>query len=261
MWTRQLLKENGKIAFQRNYWTCVLVCVVSSALGNLVANFSGNPRASVRVEDLESFYEDFSAEAFLSYFDPRILLVGLLAVLLGFVLSLCFAIFVTNVLTVGTNRYFLENREHRVDFAQVFYGFREGRYLSNVWIMFLRVLYVWGWSLLFVIPGIVKAYSYMMVPYILAENTYLDRRRVFELSSEMMRGHKWEAFKLEVSFFGWFFLSAVTSGLVGIFYVNPYWSATFAEFYSAVKAEARMKGLYTSDELPGVFIQTDSTTF
>ena len=261
MWTRQLLKENGKIAFQRNYWTCVLVCVVSSALGGVATNFIGNSNDSMSVEDVESLYDNLNVETFLQYFDPQTLILGLLAALLGLVLSLCFAIFVTNVLTVGTNRYFLENREHKADFAQIFYGFREGRYLSNVGIMFLRVLYVWGWSLLFVIPGIVKAYSYMMVPYILAENTYLDRRRVFELSSEMMRGHKWEAFKLEFSFFGWMFLSAVTSGIVGIFYVNPYWSATFAEFYSAVKAEAKMKGLYTSDELPGVSIESESVTF
>lgn len=261
MWTRQLLKENGKIAFQRNYLTCVLVCLVSSVLGSLATNFMGNPNVSMMVEDLESFYEDFSMEALFSYFDPKILMIGLLAALLGFVISLCFSIFVSNVLAVGSNRYFLENREHKVDFTQVFYGFREGRYLTNVWVLFLRVLYIWGWSLLFVIPGIVKAYSYMMVPYILAENTYLDRRRVFDLSREMMRGHKWEAFKLELSFYGWFLLSMITSGLVGIFYVNPYWSATFAEFYSAIKAEAKMKGLYTSDELPGVSIQAESTIF
>ena len=252
MWTRQLLKENAKIAFRRNYLTCVLVCVVSSVLGSLATTFLGNSDATMTVEDLEILYDADRMELFLSQIDPKILLIGLVAAVLGFVISLCFSIFVSNVLSVGSNRYFLENREHKVDFAQVFYGFREGRYMTNVRVLFLRVLYIWGWSLLFVIPGVVKAYSYMLVPYILAENTYLDRRRVFELSREMMRGHKWEAFKLELSFYGWFLLSMATSGLVGIFYVNPYWSATFAEFYSAIKAEAKMKGLYTSDELPGV---------
>lgn len=261
MWTRKLLKENGKIAFQRNYLTCVLVCVVSGFLGSFVTTFLNQPDTTVTVEDLEIFYDVEKMEAFLSQIDLNILMIGLMAAILGFVISLCFSIFVTNVLVVGNNRYFLENREHKAEFTQVFYGFREGRYLNNVWILFLRIVYIWGWSLLFVIPGIVKTYSYMMVPYILAENTYLDRRRVFELSRDMMQGHKWEAFKLELSFFGWFLVSSITGGAVGIFYVNPYWSATFAEFYSAIKAEAKMKGLYTSDELPGVSIQTESTIF
>jgi uncharacterized membrane protein len=67
----------------------------------------------------------------------------------------------------------------------------------------------------------------------------------------MMRGHKWEAFVLDLSFIGWQILSAISGGLIGMFYVAPYISATHAELYSAIKEEAKMKGLITNEELPG----------
>ena len=77
-----------------------------------------------------------------------------------------------------------------------------------------------------------------------------------ELSQQMMDGHKMEAFVLELSFFGWFLLSALTCGLVGIFYVNPYLDATFAEFYVAIRTESIGKGLVAEGELPGYSAQT-----
>ena len=120
--------------------------------------------------------------------------------------------------------------------------------------MFLRTLYIFGWSLLFLIPGIVKSYSYMLVPYIMAENPTLDHKRVFQLSREMMNGHKMEAFVLQWSFFGWILLSVFTTGILNILYVNPYMQATYAEFYSAVKAEARMRGIVQTGELPTMLV-------
>ena len=61
-----------------------------------------------------------------------------------------------------------------------------------------------------------------------------------------------EAFELSLSFIGWIFLGALSGGLVNIFYTQPYINATFAEFYSAIKAEAKMKGVFADSELPGV---------
>ena len=109
--------------------------------------------------------------------------------------------------------------------------------------MFFRDLFILLWTLLLIVPGIIKSYSYRLVPYILSENPHMDRKRALELSQQMMDGHKMEAFVLELSFFGWFLLSALTCGLVGIFYVNPYLDATFAEFYVAIRTESIGKGL------------------
>ena len=248
MWTRQLLKENGKIAFRRNYWTCVLVCLISAFLGGGIA--SSGMQYNVSEEDATYTAESFAE--FVNSIPPIAWLILAAVLMVSFVIGICVSILVSNVILVGSSRYFLENREHKTGVSQLFYGFQNGRYSRTVWVMFLRSLYVFGWSLLFLIPGIIKSYSYMMVPYIMAENTYLDKERVFQLSSKMMEGHKMEAFVLECSFIGWFLLAAFSGGILNILYVNPYLHATFAEFYSAVKAEAQMKGIIQEGELPGV---------
>ena len=249
MWTRALLKQNAKEAFKRNYWMCVTVSFVSLILmGGF--SFGGGNTLSL-TEENQNF--DYSAEAlveFLNQVPPYFWTIFWTAIVVGLVVGSCFSILFTNLVEVGCNRYFLENREHKTGMGQLFFSFQGGRYGATVWVMFLRNLYIFGWSLLLLIPGIVKSYSYMLVPYIMAENPTLDHKRVFQLSREMMDGHKMEAFVLGWSFFGWELLSVFTYGILNIFYVNPYMQATYVEFYSAVKAEARMKGIVQAEELP-----------
>ena len=253
MWTRALLKQNAKTAFKRNYWMCVAVSFVSLIL---TGGFSfGSSNTVSLTEEHQDF--DYSAEALLEFLDqvpPYFWTIFLAALVVGLVVGIGISILFTNLVQVGCNRYFLENREHKTGMGQLFYSFQGGRYGATVWVMFLRFLYILGWSFLFIIPGIVKSYSYMLVPYILAENPTLDHKRVFQLSREMMNGHKMEAFVLGWSFFGWIFLSVFTSGILNILYVNPYMQATYAEFYSAVKAEARMKGIVQAGELPTMLV-------
>lgn len=253
MWTRQLLKENAKIAFKRNYWLCVAVSAITMFLmGGGIGINAGNTNVQQETESI--LKGEQSIQHLIEQIPPGIFLALGAAVLFGLVLGICILILVSNVAQVGCNRYFIENREHKTNIGQVFYGFQGGRYTSIVWIMFLKGLYIFLWSLLFWIPGIIKTYSYLMVPYIVAENSDLDKSRVFKISRQMMRGHKWEAFVLELSFIGWNILGAMTGGIVNLLYVNPYIHATYAEFYSALKAEALQKGIATSEELPGVII-------
>ena len=91
------------------------------------------------------------------------------------------------------------------------------------------------WSVLLVIPGIIKSYEYRMVPYLLAEHPEMKRRELFQKSKEMMYGQKWNAFLLDWSFFFWDYLSILTFGLAGIFFVYPYEHATNAELYLQLK--------------------------
>ena len=84
----------------------------------------------------------------------------------------------------------------------------------------------------------------------------MNRKRALELSQQMMDVHMMVALVLVQAFFGWFLLSALTCGLVGIFYVNPYLDATFAEFYVAIRTESIGKGLVAEGELPGYSAQT-----
>ncbi len=251
MWTRQLLKENAKVAFRRNYWLCVAVSTIAMFLmgGGVGLNFNN----TTTVQETESIWNTPEAVSELLWQIPSgFLVVFGMAVLLGVIIGICALTFICNVAQIGCNRYFIENREHKTDVVQVFYGFQGGRYLGVVWTMFLKELYIFLWSLLFVIPGLVKGFAYMMVPYILAENSNIDRKRAFALSENMMYGHKWEAFVLGLSFIGWNLLGALTGGILNVFYVNPYRHATYAEFYSALKAEALQKGIATTADFPGV---------
>ena len=104
--------------------------------------------------------------------------------------------------------------------------------------MLLTDVYVILWSLLFIIPGIIKGYAYMMVPYILAENPSLDANEAITISRRMMDGNKWKAFVFDLSFILWDIASVITLGVLGIFYVGPYKFASKAELYYAIKAQA-----------------------
>ena len=81
------------------------------------------------------------------------------------------------------------------------------------------------------IPWIMKTYEYWMIPYILADNPNMSTKEAFALTKKMMTGHKWECFVLNLSFFGWVFLSLCTCGILSIFYVEPYKAYTMAGFY------------------------------
>lgn len=91
---------------------------------------------------------------------------------------------------------------------------------------------------MFVIPGIVKAYEYRMIPYILAENPQMSYKDAFAESKRMMTGNKWKAFVLDWSFILWDILAIFTCGILMIFYVRPYQELTNAEFYHALKENA-----------------------
>ena len=91
------------------------------------------------------------------------------------------------------------------------------------------------WSLLFIIPGIVKAYEYRMIPYLLAENPEMSKEEAFAISKQMMSGQKWRTFVLDLSFFGWILLSGFTCGILAIFYVNPYVFSTQSALYERLR--------------------------
>lgn len=255
MWTRGLLKNNARVAFQRNYVSCLLVSLITMILGGGMVSYSvgvnyGNEQKAMQFQSYEEMYEYISN--LISQIPPYMIRIFLISFAVAMVFAYAVAILVSNVVTVGCNRFFLENREHKTEIVKMFYGFSNGRYSKSVVTMFLRSLYVFLWSILFLIPGIIKSYAYMLVPYILAENPDLDNKRVFALSEEMMRGHKWEAFVLGFSFIGWNLISVISGGIVGTFYVAPYINATYAEYYTALKAEAKAKGLFAPYELPGM---------
>ncbi len=104
-----------------------------------------------------------------------------------------------------------------------------------LWLQILTAFFTFLWSLLFVIPGIIKAYSYSMAQYVLAEHPEKTAREALNESKRIMEGHKMELFVLHLSFFWWHLLGAITFGIAYI-YVTPYMSCTVANFYNAIKA-------------------------
>ena len=109
-------------------------------------------------------------------------------------------------------------------------------YLHKVWGYLLMYIFIILWSLLFIIPGIVKAFSYAMTPYILEENPELSANDAIDRSRAMMKGHKFDLFYLYLSFIGWAILCVLTLG-IGFLWLTPYMSTATAAFYEDVKSQ------------------------
>ena len=105
----------------------------------------------------------------------------------------------------------------------------------------LASVFICLWSILLVVPGIIKALSYSMSFYILAENPDMDAMEALEESKKIMEGHKWEFFVLLLSFILWDILGCITWGLAYI-YVAPYKNATIADYYNKIKNEVCVEG-------------------
>ena len=231
MWNRAELKMRGNMAFKKNYVSAVVVALLMGIFGTA----SGESSAR-RVSENSDIYSG-------NLFNVGMiteLLAGIATVVILIVLVA--KVFVGNLLKMGGYRFFILNQTAQPGIGTLLDGFRSGHYVNIVLTMFLRDLFTTLWSLLLVVPGIVKHYEYLMVPYIIAENPAMDYKEAFQISKQMMDGEKMEAFIMDLSFLGWYLLSAVTCGLLAIFYVNPYVQASFAEMYTFNKQKAYQDG-------------------
>ena len=125
-----------------------------------------------------------------------------------------------------------------VSVGNIFYGFED--LWTAIKAQFFMNLFIWLWSLLLIIPGIIKAYAYSMTLFILAENKGMPVLEAITLSRKMMNGHKMDLFLLCLSFIGWIILVVITFGIAGI-WVYPYFYATFSNFYLSVKEDYMSK--------------------
>lgn len=176
----------------------------------------------------EDDVEDFFAAA--SVFLVIFVLVFIVIFLIVLAVSYVYSAFIANPFDVGAKRFYLKSLREKSEVKEVAYAF-DNSYKNVSKIMFFRMLYTGLWSLLFVIPGIVKAYEYQMIPYLLAENPDLTKEQAFTISKQMMDGNKWKAFVLDLSFIGWDLLASFTMGILSIFYVDPYRNLTLAALY------------------------------
>ena len=149
------------------------------------------------------------------------------------IIGALFSIFVTNAITVGVNNYFIKNTDSKPSFKDAFSGFKV-KYGRNIGTLLLVGIKTFLWTLLFIVPGIIKSYEYSIIPYILADDPEISSKDAFKKAKQMMKGNKWRLFKLEFSFIGWFVLCVLTLG-IGTFFLIPYISAANAEFYVELK--------------------------
>jgi len=235
MATRAELKGRAKEGLRNYYWMAFLACLITGILGgsafqkgSSASNYVRNKgAASGRGTGLLPNFNGVSPELILS-------LTAILGtvILMMWVAALLWSTFVGNVVRVGCCRYFVESQERQqsAGIDRLFSCFKRGSYLNVVMVMFMKGLLEFLWSLLLIIPGIIKSYEYYLVPYLLADKPDLDYRDALRTSTEMMDGNKWRVFVLELSFLGWDLLGLLLCAVGGMF-VAPYKSATYAEFY------------------------------
>lgn len=225
MWTRAELKSNAMKFFKYNYWKMVLVAFILSMVGG-----GGGFSFNYSTDNSDPFGINSMSPAEALSFSMLLLLGVIVALVIGFALSA----FLFNPIIVGVRRFFVVSHYQKAELNELGFGFSHC-YLNVAKTMFLMQLYIFLWSMLLVIPGIIKGYEYRMIPYILAENPGIDSKDAFAMSKQMMDGNKWNAFVLDLSFLGWIILSIFTCGILAIFYVNPYICMTSAELYVALK--------------------------
>ena len=276
MWTRAIIKQEAKNSLRRfGYWMPLLITFLtgiitggmstggtttSSLTTEYTTEYSGDLTPTGFITFMDEFFGDFFYEigaAFENFFsNPLIALTTIFVIALAFTVGLVIAFgwsaFVSGPVIVGKNRYFMEHRAFGSRFERLFWAFRSGRYMNVVKIMFWKEVKIFLWSLLFVIPGIIKSYEYCMVPYILAENPQISCERAFELSRKMTKGEKWKIFVLDLSFIGWRILGVLCC-CVGQVFVEPYYEATFAELYQIMREKSHGLGFSDYNELYGFF--------
>ncbi len=215
------IKENGKLHYQNNKWQNVLVILINTLI-------VGGVQVVVRLSG-----DDWVLAMFMS------------------LVSIALALLVVNVISMGTMTWFHRSiKTEGLKMEEMFWTFKED-YGGNVLMMFLISLYTALWSMLFVVPGIVKGYSYSLAMYIKSENPNIPASKAIELSTRMTNGHKMDLFVLDMSFIGWAILSAFTLNILGILYVMPYQYASKAFAYEEIKEEALANQIVSEAELYG----------
>ena len=177
-------------------------------------------------------------------------LVSFLFFVVTFFSNTCFGLFtyvlVQAPLTVGLALYALKfARKEETETNTLFEAFNHfGAFLG---IFFLRALFEFLWSLLLIIPGIIKGLSYSMSFYLVSDHPKIGASNALNYSKKMTKGHKGEIFLLILSFSGWFILSFLTCGL-GFLWLTPYFNITFALYYDQLKERSIADGICRAED-------------
>ena len=285
MFNRSYLKTLAKSRVKSAWGIAVAVALIGMLLcgglqmGNPYRGFTANFHLDETTQDLQEWQQDYEdstvipevfgwedsyselfpglSDFFSEDFLGQMMAVVSVILLVVIGIALLYGIFVANVINTGMRGWFLRySRGENASVGELFASFRI--YLPVMVTNLLRGVYTFLWTLLFVIPGIVKAYAYSLTDYVIYENPNLSANQAITISRELTRGAKWDLFVLDLSFLGWNILSSLTFGLLGILYVNPYYNTAHAMVYDSLKMSAIQSGRLTwadFGQTPPVFEQ------
>lgn len=226
-------------ALRGRWGVAVIAGLIAALLGGIVN--SGSLDINFDISGGESVLEIAGQQIPLTQLlSPQVMaaLVGAASVILATAfVTIVVNLVVGSVIELGYLRFNLDlvDRQNQPEIKTLFDYFSVWR--TAFCARFLRGLYVFLWSLLFVIPGIMAEYSYAMTGFILAENPELTATEAIEKSKEIMYGNRWRLFCMRFSFIGWSILSAMTLG-VGDLWLIPYRQAADAAFYREITGSA-----------------------
>jgi uncharacterized membrane protein len=269
MWNRAELKSRAKLQMKNRYWNYLgvsllpvlasyvmsipisIITQVLSMIGVMGGMFGGTGMIQLleQMEDMnpeamEDFFSTFGTE------EAGILLKGFVApYIFTMIATLLVTVLVILPLSVGVVRWYIRARETANPRTNLcFSPFKKGVYGSTTWSMLYYRFWEQFFMTVFFPVGIVKHYSYGMIPYILADNPTIGARRALKLSKDMTRGHKLDIFVLDLSFLGWYLIGFFAC-CIGMYAVIPYVHATKAELYDVLKKESVNQGYCTMEEL------------
>lgn len=160
---------------------------------------------------------------------------SIILTILSFIFYFLVWFYFINVFSVIIRRIFLEARIYeKVKLEKFLFLKRVKKWSKASFTMFLYSIKLMLWYLT-IIGGFIKRYSYMLVPFIVSENPDIKSSDAIKLSSDMMKGHKWEAFLLDLSFIGWEVLGILTLNMSKIFYSNAYYLSVKSEYYANLR--------------------------
>ena len=224
MFVRSELKQQAKDLMKDHFPQMFLVCLIAGFFTGELINIDFNFDAQMIQVNFAQYYS----------FTLTILSIGLL--ILAFAASIAVSAFLIKPLYNGLRRYF-RNMTSKSGRVEDLMGAFSGNYMHNVKVLFIRDLNIAIYTLLLIIPGIIKTYEYAFVDYILKDQPDITPDEALALSSRMTDGLKWEMFVLDWSFILWMLLAAALSvftlGLSGIA-LNVYTNQTHAQLYQWV---------------------------
>lgn len=253
MWDRAIIKSNAKAALRGHFWVALAVVFTASVISEALSIFY-NWRSEEYSEQIRYSFQSYQGGVYHLWDTAWMAPFGLVALLLS--------IFVLIPLTIGMMRFFVQNRFGHTQYETVFSGFKYG-YGNSVLTLFVTDLFIGLWSLLLIVPGIIKALQYSMVSFILSDNPNIDQSRARQISKAMTDGEKGNIFVLILSFIGWALIPAIVGGIFGYFnsligdmissigmiFLYPYIHATFTELYVFLRDRAIQSGMVHPAEL------------